>query len=138
MGITLYALIYGRVPFYEDNIIALYSRIKTQSVEFPNHPTTSKNLKSLINRMLIKDPKRRITLPEIKADPWVTRNGECPLPNEEENCHLVEITDEDVAKVVTSIPKLDTLILIKHMLKKHSFQVSPKTFTLFSGTATSY
>lgn len=29
-----------------------------------------------------------------------------------------------MAKVVTSIPKLDTLILIKHMLKKHSFQVS--------------
>lgn len=51
-------------------------------------------------------------------------NGACILPSEEENCHLVEVTDEDLNKVVTSIPKLDTLILIKHMLKKHSFQVS--------------
>lgn len=53
----------------------------------------------------------------------MTKDGQFPLPSEEENCHLVEITEEDVAKVVTSIPKLDTLILIKHMLKKHSFQV---------------
>lgn len=58
----------------------------------------------------------------FQVDPWVTKQGQCPLPTEEENCHLVEVTDEDVARVVTSIPKLDTLILIKHMLKKHSFQ----------------
>lgn len=54
----------------------------------------------------------------------MSENGRMPLPSEEENCHLVEVTEEDVAKVITSIPKLDTLILIKHMLKKHSFQVS--------------
>lgn len=58
----------------------------------------------------------------FQEDPWVTKDGQCPLPSEEDNCHLVEVTDEDVEKVVTSIPKLDTLILIKHMLKKHSFQ----------------
>lgn len=59
----------------------------------------------------------------LQEDSWVIKNGKFPLPSEEENCHLVEITEEDVARVVTSIPKLDTLILIKHMLKKHSFQV---------------
>lgn len=59
----------------------------------------------------------------FQIHPWITKDGEFCLPNEEENCDLVEITDEDVARVVTSIPKLDTLILIKHMLKKHSFQV---------------
>lgn len=59
----------------------------------------------------------------MQGDPWVTKNGENPLPSEESNCHLVEVTDEDVLQVITSIPKLDTLILIKHMLRKHSFQV---------------
>jgi len=57
----------------------------------------------------------------------VTKHGLHPLPSEEENCHLVEVTEEDVARVITSIPKLDTLILIKHMLKKHSFQVKKKS-----------
>lgn len=63
-----------------------------------------------------------------KVDPWVTKNGCYPLPSEEENCHLVEVTEEDVAQVITSIPKLDTLILIKHMLRKHSFQVSQSIY----------
>ncbi|CAH1184563.1 unnamed protein product [Phyllotreta striolata] len=122
MGITLYAFLYGRVPFYDDNIVGLYSKIKSQPVVFPDTPSISDNLKDLIKKMLLKEPSQRLTLPEIKVHPWVTRRGQCPLPSEEENCHLVEVTEEEVAKVITSIPKLDTLILIKHMLKKHSFQ----------------
>lgn len=45
------------------------------------------------------------------------------MPSEEEHCHrLVQISEEDISSVVKSIPKLDTLILIKKMLKNHSFQ----------------
>lgn len=51
-------------------------------------------------------------------------DGKWLLPSEEDNCQLVEVTEEDVAQVVTSIPKVSTLILIKTMLKKHSFQVN--------------
>ncbi|XP_018329338.1 calcium/calmodulin-dependent protein kinase kinase 2 [Agrilus planipennis] len=122
MGITLFAFVYGNVPFNAQNVVALYSKIRHENVEFPEAPIVSTELKKLIRKMLIKDPAQRITLSEIKVDPWVTKDGLYPLPTEEENCHLVEVTDEDVAKVVTSIPKLDTLILIKHMLRKHSFQ----------------
>ncbi|XP_049824386.1 calcium/calmodulin-dependent protein kinase kinase 2 isoform X2 [Aethina tumida] len=122
MGITLYAFVYGKVPFYDENKIGLYSKIRSQPVEFPDKPEISDELKDLIRKMLIKDPTKRITLAEIKLHPWVTKGGLHHLPSEEENCHLVEVTEEDVAKVITSIPKLDTLILIKHMLKKHSFQ----------------
>ncbi|CAH1164072.1 unnamed protein product [Phaedon cochleariae] len=122
MGVTLYAFVYGRLPFHDQNIVGLYSKIKNQPVEFPELPRISNDLKDLIRQMLIKDPNQRITLQELKEHPWVTKQGSFPLPSEEENCHLVEVTDEDVAKVITSIPKLDTLILIKHMLKKHSFQ----------------
>jgi [calcium/calmodulin-dependent protein kinase] kinase len=122
MGITLYAFVYGQVPFHDHNIIGLYSKIRHEPVRFPDAPPIPDALKDLVRRMLVKDPAERITLPEIKVHPWVTKDGQFPLPTEEENCHLVEVTEEDVAKVITSIPKLDTLILIKHMLKKHSFQ----------------
>lgn len=122
MGVTLYTFVYGKVPFYDKNIIGLYSKIRTQPVEFPEKPKVSEDIKDLIRKMLVKDPGKRITLPEVKEHPWVTKSGAHPLPSEEENCQLVEVTEEDVARVITSIPKLDTLILIKHMLKKHSFQ----------------
>ncbi|XP_044740546.1 protein kinase 3-like isoform X2 [Chrysoperla carnea] len=122
MGVTLFAFVYGKVPFYDENILALYSKIRHDPVEFPESPKISDTLKELITKMLVKDPKERLTIPEIKVNKWVTRDGEFPLPTEEENCVLVEVTEEDLSKVVTSIPKLDTLILVKTMLKKHSFQ----------------
>jgi [calcium/calmodulin-dependent protein kinase] kinase len=54
---------------------------------------------------------------------WVTQDGHYPLPSEQENCRgRVEVSAEDILSVVRSIPKLDTLILVKAMLKKHSFQ----------------
>lgn len=70
MGVTLYAFAYGKVPFFEENIIALYTKIIHQSVEFPDKPEISENLKDLITKMLTKDPKNRITLPEIKVGHW--------------------------------------------------------------------
>ena len=71
-------------------------------------------MSDLITRMLVKDPNERIALPEVKvgdfkrleltcpysispqAHDWVTGLGLYPLPTEEENCELIEITDLDV------------------------------------------
>lgn len=71
MGITLYAFIYGQVPFYDDNIVGLYSKIRHQSVEFPQTAIISAQLKDLIEKMLVKDPTKRITLPEIKVRKYI-------------------------------------------------------------------
>ncbi|XP_039299332.1 calcium/calmodulin-dependent protein kinase kinase 1-like isoform X2 [Nilaparvata lugens] len=122
LGVTLFAFVYGALPFTAESVPALYSLIQSSPVSLPEQPLISEPLRDLLTKMLQKDPTRRIELPEIKEHPWVTANDSSPLPSEEENCQLVEVTDEDVRKVVTSIPKLDTLILIKTMLKKHSFQ----------------
>lgn len=35
LGITLYALVYGNVPFWDAYVIALHKRIKTEPVVFP-------------------------------------------------------------------------------------------------------
>lgn len=68
MGVTLYAFVYGKVPFYDENIIALYTKIIHQPVEFPSEPKISEDLKDLIRKMLHKDPNNRITLPDIKVN----------------------------------------------------------------------
>ncbi len=125
MGITLYAFVYGSLPFYDTNVVALYGLIQHQGLRFPANPPTSGKLKDLLIRMLCKDPSRRITLPEIKEHSWVTCDGAWPLPSEKENCcsdEPLEITAEDVAHSVRSIPHLASLILVKAMLRKHSFQ----------------
>ncbi|KAM7363532.1 calcium/calmodulin-dependent protein kinase kinase 2 [Cochliomyia hominivorax] len=121
LGATLYALVYGNVPFVASSVPALYEKIKNDALMFPNEPKMPPELRDCIQCMLKKDPANRITLPQLKEHVWVTAGGVHPLPTEEENCRLVQVNDEDINSVVRSIPKLDTLILIKTMLKKHSF-----------------
>uniref|UniRef100_A0A182VQ25 calcium/calmodulin-dependent protein kinase n=1 Tax=Anopheles minimus TaxID=112268 RepID=A0A182VQ25_9DIPT len=122
LGATLFSLVHGNVPFIATSVPGVYEKIKNDPLEYPANSSTSEELRDLISRMLDKDPQQRITLPQIKEHTWLTRHGSVRIPTEEENCRLVQINDEDMNSVVKSIPKLDTLILIKTMLKKHSFQ----------------
>uniref|UniRef100_A0A5F9D2T6 Calcium/calmodulin dependent protein kinase kinase 1 n=1 Tax=Oryctolagus cuniculus TaxID=9986 RepID=A0A5F9D2T6_RABIT len=42
--------------------------------------------------------------------PWVTKNGEEPLPSEEEHCSVVEVTEEEVKNSVKLIPSWTTVV----------------------------
>lgn len=121
MGITLYCFVFGKCPFIDDYILVLHNMIKNKPVEFPEEPSISEDLKDLIQKMLDKNPETRITVPEIKLHPWVTRYGEDPLPLEEEHCTVVEVTEEEVQNSVKLIPSLTAVILVKAMLRKRSF-----------------
>ena len=67
LGITLYALVFGQVPFCENYVIALHKKIKNDPVVFPETPVISDLLKDLILGMLKKDPGLRLLLQEIKV-----------------------------------------------------------------------
>jgi len=122
LGVTLFSLVYGKVPFHDDNIVALYNKIRTQELHLPNEPDISPELKCLITQMLVKDPVNRISLRDIMAHEWVTGYGLYPMASELENCRtLVEVTENEVQNSVHSVPKLDTLIMVKAMIKNHSF-----------------
>ena len=73
----------------------------------------SPELIDLIQKMLVKDPRDRIKLQDIKIHSWVTGYGIYPMMKQESNCCLIEVTEDDVENSVKSIPKLDTLILVK-------------------------
>lgn len=122
LGVTLFSLVYGKVPFHDDNIVALYNKIRQQDLQMPDQADISPELKDLITRMLVKDPLQRIHLQQIKHHDWVTGYGLYPMASEMDNCrHLVEVTENEVQNSVHSVPKLDTLILVKAMIKNHSF-----------------
>ncbi|KAM7145231.1 calcium/calmodulin-dependent protein kinase kinase 2 isoform 3-T4 [Macrochelys suwanniensis] len=111
----------GKCPFMDERILSLHSKIKTQPLEFPDQPDITEDFKDLIMRMLDKNPESRISVPEIKLHPWVTKNGAEPLPTEDENCTLIEVTEEEVENSVKHIPSLATVILVKTMIRKRSF-----------------
>ncbi|KAG9348649.1 hypothetical protein JZ751_002389, partial [Albula glossodonta] len=134
MGVTLYCFVFGKAsqqlkhspihyscPFIDEYILALHNKIRNKHVVFPETPSISEDLKDLILRMLEKDPEQRMTIPEIKVHPWVTKGGTDPLPLEEEHCTVVEVTEEEVQNSVKLVPSLSAVILVKSMLRKRSF-----------------
>ncbi|XP_043997364.1 calcium/calmodulin-dependent protein kinase kinase 1 isoform X2 [Gambusia affinis] len=121
MGITLYCFVFGKCPFIDEYILALHNKIKTKPVDFPETPNICEELRTLILRMLDKNPDTRMTIPEIKMDQWVTQGGTDPLPLEEEHCSMVEVTEEDIQNSVKFVPSLSAVILVKAMLRKRSF-----------------
>uniref|UniRef100_A0A673BGX8 calcium/calmodulin-dependent protein kinase n=1 Tax=Sphaeramia orbicularis TaxID=375764 RepID=A0A673BGX8_9TELE len=119
MGVTLYCFVFGVCPFMDERILSLHQKIKTQPVELAD---ISDDLKDLLLKMLDKNPETRISIPQIKVHPWVTRHGAEPLPPEDDNCcMLIEVTEEEVENSVKHIPSLATVILVRTMLRKRSF-----------------
>ena len=70
MGVILYAMILGDLPFYDERQAILYKKIKECKLEIPD--TMDNEAKDLIKRMLQKNPLNRITIPEIKQHKFFT------------------------------------------------------------------
>ncbi|KAJ3438976.1 serine/threonine-protein kinase brsk2-like protein [Anaeramoeba flamelloides] len=71
-GIILFALLSGRLPFDSNNIKRLLLKIKTGQYRMSSKFT--KLERDLIRRMLVVDPKKRITINQIKKHHWFTSN----------------------------------------------------------------
>ncbi|KAG8532090.1 uncharacterized protein KY384_003727 [Bacidia gigantensis] len=85
MGVTLYCLIFGCLPFQEASVLRLYESIQGDEIEFSDTIKIDDNLKDIIRRLLDKDPSSRITMDELREHPWVTKGGKDPLLSAKEN-----------------------------------------------------
>ncbi|KAK5798584.1 hypothetical protein VI817_004874 [Penicillium citrinum] len=101
MGVTLYCLRYGCLPFEKQSIFELYESIRCDPVVCENEQDDQ--FKDLMTRLLEKDPEKRITMRELRTHPWVTVNGTNPLLSEEENtAQLIEPpTEEEMNMAIT-------------------------------------
>lgn len=66
LGVTLYQIAFGTLPFQGSNLSELYDEIISKEIKFPRSDITSE-LKDLILQLLIKDHRRRITLEQVKV-----------------------------------------------------------------------
>lgn len=71
-GVILYALLCGCLPFDEATVPALFSKIKRGIFTIPLH--VNPQAAELIHRLLTVDPLQRLTLPQIRDDPWFNTN----------------------------------------------------------------
>ncbi|TFK42231.1 snf 1 [Crucibulum laeve] len=71
-GVILYVMLCGRLPFEDDDVQVLFTKISQGSYHMPNF--LSPDARSLINLMLAVDPVKRITIPEITQHPFFTND----------------------------------------------------------------
>lgn len=139
LGVTLYCLIYGRVPFHDQNQFFLMKRITDDEPYIPRYrlkpvedsPNSRPNshgrmflssgdkradhdldyeavddaLRDLLQKLLIKDPRERITIPDIKRHAWLTQgidNADKWVEETDKNLegNKIEISKEDIEKAV--------------------------------------
>jgi serine/threonine protein kinase len=147
LGVTLYGMIFGRLPFVSDDKFSLFQtigkkdvfipskRLKPVEAEIPSHPSEQRNyvmnsnkrmddelvyediddtLRELLQRLLTKDPNKRITIKEIKHHPWVLQGLPNPLawveetdPSYQSKGKRIEVSNEEVTSAVSKVPFVD-------------------------------
>uniref|UniRef100_A0A8V5H5C9 Maternal embryonic leucine zipper kinase n=1 Tax=Melopsittacus undulatus TaxID=13146 RepID=A0A8V5H5C9_MELUD len=92
MGVLLYALLCGYLPFDDDNVMAVYRKIMRGKYSIPKWLSPSSTL--LLNQMLQVDPKKRITVKHLLSHPWLMQGysdavqwqSNYPLGHLDEDC----------------------------------------------------
>jgi 5'-AMP-activated protein kinase, catalytic alpha subunit len=74
-GVVLYVLLCGFLPFQHDNCAKMYQRIFKAEYQVP--PWVSGDARRLIARLLVVDPAKRASIPEVMCTPWF-RKGFVP------------------------------------------------------------
>jgi serine/threonine protein kinase len=76
MGVILYVLLAGFLPFDEPTMSALFRKIQKAEFSYPSWFTP--RVKALLNRILVPDPATRISLAEIMQDDWYVNSTGAP------------------------------------------------------------
>lgn len=73
MGITLYCLKFGKIPFERDGPLQLYEAVRTEEASIPND--TGPALSDLFQCLLEKNPSTRITMDQLRVSATSWRAG---------------------------------------------------------------
>ncbi|KAL7198165.1 hypothetical protein ACSBR2_020648 [Camellia fascicularis] len=77
MGVSLYCMVFGKYPFLGDTLQDTYDKIVNNPLSLPDR--VNPLLKNLLEGLLCKDPRHRMTLGAVSEHAWVV-GEEGPIP----------------------------------------------------------
>eukprot|EP00732_Lithocolla_globosa_P002928 Lithocolla_globosa_v1_NODE_2103_length_2166_cov_21.216011.p1 type:complete len:650 gc:universal NODE_2103_length_2166_cov_21.216011:2048-99(-) len=98
LGIILYVMLCGRVPFEDKNLPKLYEKIKSGDIKWQPNILLSDDAVSLIKRMLTVDRNKRMSLEEVMNSPWVRKGYSVPPSAELAPREPITSIDEDIVE----------------------------------------
>ncbi|OAV90019.1 CAMKK/CAMKK-META protein kinase [Puccinia triticina 1-1 BBBD Race 1] len=76
MGVTLYFMLTGSLPFPSEQIMAMYDAVENQAPAIPDE--WDGPLLDLMSRILDKQPSTRIKMASLRGHGWLTNGGKLP------------------------------------------------------------
>lgn len=92
VGVTLYCMALGHCPYIGDSLQDTYDQIINKSLYLP--PEMDPELKDLLEGLLCKDPRQRLTLEAAADHPWVVRE-EGPIRRTSCRCKSSDLPEEE-------------------------------------------
>jgi serine/threonine protein kinase len=135
-GIILYEMLFGIPPFYTDNLNKMYEMIQKSPIKYPKRIQISEDAKDIINKLLEKDPNKRLGtggLKEIKEHPFfasidfdeiLAQKVPAPFVPEVEDSQDVQNFDEEFTNEeigMSYIPKQKIALIKKYQKKFKDF-----------------
>ena len=68
LGVVLFTMLYGQFPFYDSAPQELFNKIKTAEFSIPDDGRVSEDTKSVIKRLLVTEPERRLTAVQVNIE----------------------------------------------------------------------
>uniref|UniRef100_A0A7N0UYL2 non-specific serine/threonine protein kinase n=1 Tax=Kalanchoe fedtschenkoi TaxID=63787 RepID=A0A7N0UYL2_KALFE len=79
-GVIIYILLCGVPPFWDETEQGIFEQVLKGELDFVSEPwpSISDGAKDLVKRMLVRDPKKRLTAHEVLCHPWIQIDGVAP------------------------------------------------------------
>ncbi|KAF2612958.1 hypothetical protein F2Q70_00009780 [Brassica cretica] len=79
-GVIVYILLSGVPPFWAETEQGIFEQVLHGDLDFSSDPwpSISEGAKDLVQKMLVRDPKRRLTAHQVLCHPWVQIDGVAP------------------------------------------------------------
>ncbi|KAG7012966.1 Calcium-dependent protein kinase 1 [Cucurbita argyrosperma subsp. argyrosperma] len=79
-GVIVYILLSGVPPFWAESEEGIFEEVLHGDLDFSSDPwpSISDSAKDLVRRMLVRDPRKRLTAYEVLCHPWVQVDGVAP------------------------------------------------------------
>jgi serine/threonine protein kinase len=71
LGVVIYVMVTGSVPFDDKSMPGLHDKIKRGQVAYPAHLTS--DCKDLLSRIFVTDPTKRILLADVLRHGWINQ-----------------------------------------------------------------
>jgi len=122
LGVCLYNMATAKLPFTGKTVFQIVAMAQSTVLKFPDEdidaivhetvvpgpppPKLSDQFKSLLQMMLVVDPRERISVAGMMEHPWITEEGKRPLgrPRTKSPSMKLEVTEEDIANAVRTNP----------------------------------